>query len=75
VREPVTLPFADVARRRAQRPEAGRAVVTDQDVLPRLVLWLADVTAETVLPARVLETDSPLPGATPEREPEPVVPR
>ncbi len=67
VREPVTLPVADVAWRRARRPRAGLLVVIDDDVLPRLALWLADVTAETARGAQAVGADYPLPDTTPGR--------
>jgi hypothetical protein len=44
------LPFAGGAPGPASsRPENGQMAASDQDVLLRLALWLADVAAETAL--------------------------
>lgn len=65
-----------LAARRPELPWTGPgdgAVPVDEDMLPRLALWLADVATEAAQARRALETDSPLADATPEQGPAPAV--
>ncbi|MGO9179010.1 MAG: hypothetical protein ACLQBX_01970 [Candidatus Limnocylindrales bacterium] len=49
--------------------------MSDDDVLPRLALWLADVAAETALGVQAFETGSRVRDTTPEQEPAARAPR